>query len=238
MAASAKARGLMDRIRRTAFFRMLGTLWYRFIPSRPVSRSFALDRGTPIDRRFIAAFLQSNAKDIRGRVLEVGDGQYTRWFGGRKVVRSDILHVTAGNPAATVIGDLATGKGLKRNSYDCLILTQTLHVIYDIHAAVQTIHRILKPGGVALISIPCITQISRYDADRWGDFWRMTPAAGRRLFEEAFPAGKIRLTAYGNPRLAAAFLYGLAVEDVPSGDLAAADPDYPLLFCIRAQKER
>jgi SAM-dependent methyltransferase len=238
MTAFQRIRNLLGRMRRTAAGRTLSTLWFRFLPSRPASRQFAFDRGTSIDRHFIGVFLQSHAKDIHGRVLEIGDGEYTKRFGGGKVTKSDILHVTAGNPAATIIGDLATGKGLKRNAYDCIILTQTLHVIYDVHAAVKNMHRALKPGGVALISIPSITQISRYDADRWGDFWRMTPAAGRRLLEEAFPSGKISISAYGNPRIAVAFLYGLAVEEVPSRDLATSDPDYPLLFCIRAQKGR
>jgi SAM-dependent methyltransferase len=231
-------RGLRVKFSRSAAGRLLSTLWFRILPSRPVSRQFAFDRGTPIDRYFIGRFLQSHAQDVRGRVLEVGDCQYTRRYGGGKVARSDVLHAVPGNPAATIVGDLATGRGLVRSAYDCIILTQTLHVIYDVRAAVKNLQRALKPGGVALISMPAITQISRFDADRWGDFWRMTPAAGRRLLEEAFPRGKVDLTAYGSPRLAVAFLYGLAAEDIPAADLAAADPDYPLLFCIRAQKER
>jgi SAM-dependent methyltransferase len=185
MPGSRRMNNLLGRMRRTPAARTLFTLWLRFLPSQPASRQFAFDRGTPIDRYFIGEFLDSHARDIHGRVLEIGDAEYTKRFGGGHVTQSDVLHVTAGNPAATIIGDLANGKGLKKSSFDCLILTQTLHVIFDVHAAVKNIHRILKPGGVALISIPCITQISRYDADRWGDFWRMTPAAGRRLMEEA-----------------------------------------------------
>jgi SAM-dependent methyltransferase len=206
------------------------------LPAKPASRQFAFDRGTPIDRHFIIRFLESNAEAIRGRVLEVGDRGYTQAFGGKRVTKSDVLHVTPGNPEATIIGDLSTGKGLPWGVYDCLILTQTLHVIYDVHSAVKNIHRLLKPGGVALVTVPGITPVSRYDADRWGDFWRMTPASARRLFAEAFSPDDIAVEAFGNVRLAAAYLYGLAAEEVSASALAENDADYPLSICIRAQK--
>src|ERR1044071_606160 len=58
----------------------------------PISREFGLDRGQPIDRYYVEDFLERNAADIRGRVLEVGDDRYTRKFGGGRVSRSDVLH--------------------------------------------------------------------------------------------------------------------------------------------------
>jgi SAM-dependent methyltransferase len=206
------------------------------LPARPASRLFAFDRGTPIDRYFIGRFLEANAEHIRGRVLEVGDRGYTLQYGGSRITRSDVLHVTAGNPKATVIGDLATGKGLPRGVYDCLVLTQTLHVIYDVHSAVKNIYRLLKSGGVALVTIPGISPISRYDADRWGDYWRMTPDAVSRLFSEAFPEKGLMIETYGNVRLAAAYLYGLAAEEIHASAFSENDPDYPLLICVRARK--
>ena len=206
------------------------------LPAKPASRRFAFDRGTPIDRYFIQRFLERNAEDIRGRVLEVGDPGYTQKYGRDRVSRSDVLHVTPGNPEATIVGDLATGKGLPRGVYDCLILTQTLHVIYDVHSAVSNIHGLLAPGGAALVTIPGITPVSRYDADRWGDYWRMTPAAVQRLFSEAFSPEDVKIEVFGNVRLSAAYLYGLAVEEIPASALAESDVDYPLLICIRAQK--
>jgi len=206
------------------------------LPAKPSSRQFAFDRGTPIDRYFIGRFLDRNAEYIRGRVLEVGDRGYTQIYGRDRVARSDVLHVTSGNPEATIIGDLATGKGLPRGAFDCLILTQTLHVIYDVHSAVKNIYRLLKPGGVALVTVPGITPISRYDADRWGDFWRMTPAAVQRLFVESFSPEDVEIEVFGNVRLSAAYLYGLAAEEIPASALAERDPDYPLLICIRVKK--
>jgi len=139
----------------------------------PISRVFGFDRGTPIDRYYIEKFLARYAADIRGRVLEVGDDSYTREFGGGRVTQSDVLHVSENNPHATIVADLADAAHVPSNSFDCIVLTQTLHLIYDVRAAVSTLHRILRPGGVLLATIPGITQIDRYDwAESW--YWAFT----------------------------------------------------------------
>ncbi len=202
----------------------------------PVSRAFGFDRGTPIDRYYIDRFLSDHTADIRGRVLEVGGDDYMRRFGGERVTRREVLHVSAGNPQATLVGSLETGEGLAGREYDCLILTQTLHCIYDLRAAVRTLHRVLAPGGVALVTLPGISQISRYDADRWGDYWRLTPSAAHRLFEEFFTHEQIDMRVYGNVLTATAFLQGMALEDLPRQALDHDDADYPLILCLRAHR--
>ncbi|HVF79933.1 MAG TPA: methyltransferase domain-containing protein [Solirubrobacteraceae bacterium] len=213
----------------------------------PVSRSFGFDRGQPVDRYYIEAFLRRHAGaagygmgDIAGSVLEVGGDEYARRFGGwggdaRSAVRSlDILHADASNPLATIVGDLATGESLASERFDCVICTETLHVIYDVQAAVRTLHRVLKPGGVALVTVAGITQTCRPDRDLWGDYWRFTTLSARRLFESAFPAEDVRVEAFGNVLASVAFLHGLAAEELRPEELDARDPDYEMLIAIRA----
>ena len=53
--------------------------------TKPVSSAFGYDRGKPVDRRYIEAFLATNSVDVRGRVLEIGDSAYTRQFGRDRV---------------------------------------------------------------------------------------------------------------------------------------------------------
>ena len=43
-------------------------------------------------------FLGAHAADIRGRVLEIGDADYTRKFGGARVTAIDVLNVDDGDP--------------------------------------------------------------------------------------------------------------------------------------------
>lgn len=151
--------------------------------------------------------------------------------------RSDVLHAVPGNPEASLVGDLATGAGLPMAAFDCLILTQTLTHILAVQAAIAHSHAALKPGGVLLATVPGISQISRYDAERWGDFWRFTPAAVTRLFTEVFGAAQVRVEAHGNVLVACAFLQGLAVADLTPAELEAQDPDYPLLITVRAVRK-
>jgi SAM-dependent methyltransferase len=203
----------------------------------PVSTAFGFDRGQPIDRYYIENFLQKHASDIRGRVLEVADETYSHQFGGTQVTQFDVLHAVAGNPQATLIGDLSTGEGIPGDSFDCMILTQTLHVIYDVHNTVVQMHRALTPGGVLLLTAPGISQISRYDMDRWGDFWRFTDLSIQRLFTEVFGTGNVTVEVYGNVFAAVAFLHGIASHELKHAELDYRDRDYQVTLGVRAVKK-
>jgi len=203
---------------------------------KPVSRRFGLDRGTPVDRRYIEAFLAEHAAAIQGRVLEVGETTYTEQFGNRdRIERSDVLHTAPRAPGATFVGDLAKPETLPLGEYDTFLCTQTLNFIFDPAAALAGVRRLLAPRGTLLLTVGGISQISRYDADRWGMYWGFTPQSLERLLDAVFPrAHEIR--SYGNPLAAAALLYGLAVEDLPDPSLLdRSDPDYPVILAAVAR---
>jgi hypothetical protein len=202
---------------------------------RAISNCFGYDRGTPIDRYYIERFLDDHAPDITGRVLEIGDATYTRRFGGSRVAKSDILHVDPAATTATISGDLVSGRGVPHGCFDCVILTQTLHLLYDIRSALATVERALAPGGVLLATVPGITRISRPEMDRWGDCWRFTSYSARRVVEEAF-GGEVEIAAYGNVLTAVSFLHGLAAEELRAADLDEFDRDFEVTIGIRARK--
>lgn len=203
---------------------------------KPVSPLFGCDRGTPIDRYYIERFLAGKAELICGQVLEIGGSHYSRRFGGEKVKSFEVLHATGQNRAATIVGDLTDVSTLPENGFDCFVCTQTFNFIYDVHKAVQGAHYLLKPGGVLLATVAGISQISRYDMDRWGDYWRFTTASIKRLFEPVF-TGKLEIESFGNVLAATAFLQGVAVEDLPEPSLLdQRDDDYQLIIAIVARK--
>jgi SAM-dependent methyltransferase len=200
----------------------------------PVSPWFGSERGRPVDRYYIERFLEAHRGDIRGRVLEAGDRGYTTRYGQFAVTRSDVLNVMPGAPETTIVADLEDAEGLPRAAFDCLILTQVLHLIYDVAAALTHCRAALRPGGVLLATLPGISQISRLDADRGGDYWRFTSQSVRRLFERSFADPGLEIAAHGNVLVATAFLYGLCVEDLRRAWLDHHDPDYELLITVRA----
>lgn len=215
----------------------------RTAPLAPVSRSFGYDRGLPIDRYYIEDFLARHGSwpgysvgDIQGAVMEVGDDAYTRRFGGGHVARADVLHVSADNPAATIVGDLVSGDGVPQRAFDCVICTQTLNFVYDARAAVRTLSQALKPGGVLLVTVAGLCAAARPDRDLWGDYWRFTSLSTRRILEEEFPPSDVQVEAYGNLASAIAFLRGLAAQDLSRDHLAPADPDYEIVIAARARR--
>ena len=204
--------------------------------NKPVSPVFGLDRGTAIDRYYIEKFLLKNSRYIRGRVLEVGDSSYSKKFAGGEVSSFEVLYTVPGNKAATLVGDLTDLATLPKNYADCFICTQTFNFIFDVQKAIAGSHHILKPGGILLATVAGISQISRYDMERWGDYWRFTTASVKKLFGQVFKAA-VEVEAFGNVLAATAFLQGVAVEDLPDKALLDEnDPDYQLIITIVAEK--
>jgi SAM-dependent methyltransferase len=203
---------------------------------KPISYESGMERGRPIDRYYIERFLSAYNYDVKGCVLEVGDNTYTHQFGGDRVTECVVLHVAEQKVHVTLIGDLTDQPTIPANSFDCLIVTQTLQYIFDLKSAVKTIYHSLRPGGVALITIPGISKISRYDMDRWGCYWNFTTKSAQQLFEEVFSAANVKVEAHGNVLAAIAFLHGLAVEELKQDELDYFDPDFELLITVRAVK--
>jgi peptidoglycan/xylan/chitin deacetylase (PgdA/CDA1 family) len=202
----------------------------------PISETFGFDRGLPVDRYYVEDFLRRHggpSGDIRGSVLEVGDDAYTRRFGAG-VTHVDVLYVDDSNPQATIVADLAGADHVETNKFDCVICTQTLLLIYDVPAAVATLERILKPGGVLLATVPGISKICRPEIDVWGDYWRFTSLSARRLFENGFPPANVKVEAYGNVLAATAFLHGLAADELKAEELQLRDPNFEVLIAVRA----
>lgn len=199
----------------------------------PIDGDFGFGRGTPVDRLYIKSFLDRNRNDIAGRVLEVGNATYSQRFGAERVTRQDVLHVRPGKPQATIVGDVSAVDVLPRESFDCIVLTQTLQYIYDLRAAVAQLHAALKPGGVLLVTLPGISQIEPdYSEGTW--YWAFTTASASRLFAEVFDAASVSVESHGNVFAAVSFLHGVALEELPRSKLLVQDADYPMIVTLRA----
>ncbi|MEP7252136.1 MAG: glycosyltransferase [Ginsengibacter sp.] len=206
-----------------------------FNRTTPFSTEFGYDRGGPIDRYYIENFLRKEKDKIKGRVLEIGDNEYTLAFGGDEVSKSDILHVDETNESATFIGDISHAPQISDNTFDAIILTQTLHLIYNFKDALNTCYRILKPGGALLLTVPGITPI---DHDEWKEiwYWSFTDKSIKKLIPEAFPEAEIEVNTFGNVFVAAAFLYGLGLPEVEKAKLDFNDPQFQVIITVTAVK--
>lgn len=203
---------------------------------KPFSRVWGGDRGLPIDRYYIEKFLAANASSICGTVLEIGDDGYSRRFGGESVGTCEILSSDGDGEGVTWQSDLADAIEIPEDRFDCIVLTQTLQFVPDATAAIETLYRILAPGGILLLTVPGISHSTKADSRRWADYWRFTPNSVRWLLAKQFSDERLEVDFAGNVMACTAFLYGLATDELEVAELDYRDLHYPLIVTARAQK--
>lgn len=245
MTERGSAKGLVKRMLPESLYRPVLSRWRHVTRTRlrgdflgrstPVSEKWGLDRGTPIDRWYTEQFLARHSSDITGRTLEMADPRYTKRF-GTSVTQSDVLHLIEGNPEATIVGDLVTGEGVPREAFDCLIVVNTFPIIFEVKEALETCHAALKPGGVLLGNFHCIWPRVPPPPDWKGDYWRFTTDSVRELCEAVFGGSNVSIEVSGNVRSAAAFLYGLAAEELGKEALTERDERYEVIINVRARR--
>ena len=203
------------------------------LPTEPLSRRFGLDRGRPVDRVFIERFLERQAGDIRGRVLEVAEPTYTERFGGDRVTGSDVVDASAANARATLVGDLRAPGWLPDASFDCVIATQTVQYAPEPDVVLAVLRAALAPGGVLLATFPGVSHRSLAGEDpAFRDQWRFTSDGVAGLMARA--GLRAEVSAHGNLPACAAFLYGMAEHECDPRAFGDDDPDYELVVCARA----
>ena len=216
-------------LRRIVHPALMGTLRR----TKPLSLAFGSDRGQPVDRYYIEQFLADHRADIRGRVLEVKDSSYTKRFASGQF-ESDVLDIRSENPRATIIADLQRADSVEGGHFDCFLLTQTIGLIPDVRTALEHAHRLLKPGGVLLLTAPGLGSRAADKTEAPGDYWRFTKDALKQLLWPIFRAENVQLYSYGNVLAAVALLMGMAREELSAKELEVNDLRFPVVIAARA----
>jgi len=193
------------------------------------------ERGGSIPRAYIGEFLSEHQADIRGRVLEIASDRYARLFGAN-VEQVDILDIHEDNEQATFVANLADAPAVPDNTFDCVLVTQVLSWIYDVHAAFRTAHRILTPGGVLLATTPGLARQAPVEKELFGEWWHFTAMSAKRVAEETFGEGNVQVQTYGNVLTATGSLFGLGQNDFEAAELAVNDPAFEVVVAIRCVK--
>ena len=165
-------------------------------------------------------------------MLEIGDNAYTMQYGESRVTQSEVLHIS--DKSANYIGSLTDPATLPPDTFDCVILTQTLHLLYSFEDAISNIFNSLKSGGIVLVTVPGISQICN---DEWAETWAwsFTIYSLRRCMESKFD-NLVEIRSYGNVLTSAGFLYGLPVSEFTNDELAEIDEKYQLVICACYRK--
>ncbi len=209
--------------------------WFYFLSRslKPISFNYGSNRGEPVDRYYIEKFLEENKSLITGHCLEIENNTYTQKL-GKNISKSDVLDINKDNAKANIYADIRNLAEIPANTYDCLILTQVLQFIDDYDSAIKECHRVLKPGGAILATLPVMSRIDARSGPS-GDFWRFTEASARYIFNNKHFAS-LEVRSWGNVLSGTAFWVGQAQEELSKRELNYNDPNFPCIVTVKAVK--
>ena len=196
-------------------------------------------RGQPIVRFYWHRFLEAHRSDIRGCCLEIGSTATIRGY-GQAVTRADAIDLAAHSEEISVVADLSRADRLPGEAYDCVICPFTMHLIYDVEAALYHSIRLLKPGGVLLVNFPCVDYYFPRGLDMGTGaplfvYWWFTPIMVENLLGRVGLASSDCQTRIdGNLFARVAYQMNMPCEELSRTEIEHEDEGHPLIISVRA----
>ncbi len=180
-------------------------------------------------RYYIRKFLKNYTDQCAGYFLEFGDPYFRDCFTSEKITGYDIMDIVS-RPDITILADIQNCPEIANNTYDVIVCTQVLEHIANPFKAVIELHRILKPGGKLLLSVPAAFPYHAVP----NDYWRYTRDSVHLLLDPLF--SKVILHNYGNQLIVTAAYWYWMVDHLPHQSLDIVNPDCPTIICAYAVK--
>ena len=203
-----------------------------------LSNDYGDSRGTPITRFYIQHFFLNLNHFDWGNCLEFEDNRYTDQF-GKNVTKYNTFKFSNkySDKDNLIIGDLTKITFLPKERFDFIVCTNVLNFIFDFESAIEGIYKMLKKKGKCIITLDGpSSHISRYDMERWGDYWRFTDLSAKKVIERSNFKIK-QTTVYGNPYACSAQLNGFSIQDIDQSKLFPSEKDYQLLIALFLTKK-
>jgi SAM-dependent methyltransferase len=133
--------------------------------------------------RYLCWDLREALPTLYGRVLDVGCGSkpYAAWLDAGKVVQHLGIDIYPG-PNVDVVITLSVPWPLETASFDAILCTQVLEHVENLEHVLSEMHRVLKPGGTLLASIP----FAYNEHDLHHDYRRLSLNGARCLLEKDY----------------------------------------------------
>jgi len=198
----------------------------RFIP---FCTKWGTSRGGAIDRYYINTFVEAALQDTSGRYLECGTSRYRNVLRSDQIDSYDVIDIRESTPGLTIQADLHDLAHIPAESFDIIICTQVLPYVICPKRCLEELHRVLKTGGLLLLSVPLIDK----DDAVMGDRWRFTQRTVTELLQ---PFRECDVQGRGNLLSSVAYLQGLGMADMDLTDLNRTDPIFYQLVVASAKK--
>jgi SAM-dependent methyltransferase len=77
------------------------------------------------------------------------------------VTTSSVVDIDAANRQATLIANLNQASALPGESFDCIILTEVLHLLTSPDTCLRSCHEALREEGTLLITVPALKRLNQ-----------------------------------------------------------------------------
>jgi hypothetical protein len=181
-------------------------------------------------RHYIDLFLERYDTEVHGRCVEFMPPYYRSRYVGRPNVTSYDTWDTADGADVSIVGDLTSAQHIPDGHFDTIICTHVLCNVAKPWLAAQEIHRLLAPGGVALVTNPMTLQ--GY-APHPNDYWRFTVDSLTLLFDGF---SRVETSAFGNAATVSGSPQYLMRNHFPKGVLDRHDRGCPSIVACVAWK--
>jgi SAM-dependent methyltransferase len=158
----------------------------------------AARRGRSVLGSLSAPVLSSWQSDLQGRVLDLasGDGTPLRKLApDAKWIGLDIAH------RPDVVADATRPLPFRTSSVDAAVMSWFLYIAREPCAVLSEVRRVLRPGGVLILSVPLVFPVNPEPTD----LWRFTDGGIDRLLSDAGFAER-RIVPLGGRWSSAAYL--------------------------------
>ena len=193
------------------------------------SEKFGFDRGTPIDRYYINTFLENlKLENSFNRSLEFGEIHYSDRFKVKeKYFLSHPAYETRAISSKQISFDLNSAHNYDGIKFDLILSTNVINFTKNPFVSIKHHMDMLNSGGTLVLTASASMPISKFDAERWGDYWRIAPDGLNQLLRTLNCEYDIH--SFGSFVTSIAFLCGLSAEEVDPLDLNENDDRYPII---------
>lgn len=198
----------------------------RFVP---FCAKWGTSRGGAIDRYYIDAFVEAELRDTSGRYLECGEARYRNLLKSHQIDTYDVIDIRESTPGLTIQADLHDLSHISAETFDIIICTQVLPYVVSPKICLEELRRVLRTGGLLLLSVPFIDK----DDAVMGDRWRFTQRTVTELLE---PFRECVVQGRGNLLSSVAYLQGLGLADMDPDDLNKTDSTFYQVVVAAARK--
>lgn len=119
-----------------------------------------------IGRKLVNDYMAEHTVDVQGDVMEIGRNVYSKLVPKDQVKSYTCLDIDEFEDV-DILADIQKMPQVSDKSFDSIICTQVLEHVRNPFKAIDELHRVLRPGGRLIITVPFLNNYHMAPHDYW-----------------------------------------------------------------------